>query len=168
MRLLRPNQGRRAQETVHSTDIQISMLSGVKKIPRMESLTVGSLMAKVQWKAPREASPETRLKAPETIPARQGLPGFGESESLTASTPKISLPLTTPRLVTEEIPETEPIKVASIKNAYSAGCMLPLVGTGQIPNRRSLTVNNLMETVQWQAPKKITQTSVSEDEINWD
>lgn len=169
-RLLYPNRGRRAQMTAHAPDIKISPLAGAEKIRQMESLTVGSLMAKVEWQAPRETRAETQaLKAPGTTSARQGIPGFGESESLVVGNPKVSVQLTTPRPVTEEIPEPESqVKIYSIREGYTAAPMTPLLGTEQLPRRRSLTVGNLLATVQWQVPSQSDRTSAIEDDINWD
>jgi hypothetical protein len=155
----------------HTPDVKISPLMGVEKIHQPQSLTVGDLMEKVEWRIPKGARDRTPvLAAPEATPALKGIPGFGESESLTVGNPKVSVQLTTPRPVTEEIPEPETkATVSSVHVVYRANRMPPpLAGTEQIPHRRSLTVGSLLETVQWQVPAPTPQISAIEDEINWD
>lgn len=169
-RLLYPNRGRRAQMVAHTPDLKLSPLAGIETIRQKESLTVGSLIAKVEWQVPKQISTQTSaVQTPEMTSMRKGIPGFGESESLTVGNLQVSGQLTTPRPITEEIPETDPkVKIASIKAAYPAGRIHPLVGTENISHRRSLTVGNLLGTVRWQIPDRSARTSEIEDEINWD
>jgi hypothetical protein len=174
-RLFYPNRGRRAQMVAHTPDTKISPLMGVEKIRQPQALTVEDLMEQVEWRVPKEDRDNTPiLEAPQATPASKGIPGFGESESLSVGNPKVSVQLTTPRPVAEEIPEPESkATVSSIRALYRDGRMPPpLVGTEQLPHRRSLTVGNLMTTVQWQSSQQSSQQTPQigaiEDEINWD
>ncbi|WP_019502038.1 hypothetical protein [Pseudanabaena sp. PCC 6802] len=168
-RLLYPNRGRRAQMVAHTPDIKIAPLMGAEKIHQMESLTVGSLMTKVEWQAPQKISAEIPLETLEATPTRKSIPGFDESESLTVGNARASLQLTTPRPVTEEMPEPDSkVAVSSIQAVYPSDRMPPIMGTEQFPRRRSLTVGNLLETVQWKTLQSPSQTSTIEDKINWD
>jgi hypothetical protein len=156
----------------HTPDVKISPLMGVEKIRQPQSLTVGDLIEKVEWRIPKGSGDNAPvLAAPEANLALKGIPGFGESESLTVGNPKVSVQLTTPRPVTEEIPEPDPkATVSSVHVVYRAGRIPPpLAGTEQIPHRRSLAVGSLLETVRWQeVPVSAPQISAIEDEINWD
>lgn len=57
---LHPNQGRRSSSSDNPSDSHICPLVGISQFRHAESLTVGDLMAKVQWRNP----PSRASKAP--------------------------------------------------------------------------------------------------------
>lgn len=169
-RLLYPNRGRRAQMVAHMPDVKITPLMGVEKIRQSPSLTVGTLIEKVEWRVAKGTGDKTpALQAPGTVTTRKGIPGFGESESLVVGNAKVGEQLTASRPVTEEISETDSkVEVSSIQAIYSTKPMLPLMGTEQIPHQKSLAVAELMANVQWQTPDRSDRSPAVEDKINWD
>jgi hypothetical protein len=56
MRLLRPNRGRRSSQSISTQGDRLSPLMGVEQFHNAEALTVGNLMANVQWRVPKPAS----------------------------------------------------------------------------------------------------------------
>jgi hypothetical protein len=158
-RLLRPNRGRRIQVELHSADARISPLMGTEKFRRAESLTMGELMAKVQWRAPKQPA--------QTAPA---VDAFQEVYPVL----RISPPNLQP--VLDRPPETTsvPSSVALAQKVTPATRISPLMGVEQFPHVESLTVGNLLATVQWQAAKQAPHDSAApsiasvQEKIDWD
>ncbi len=149
----------------------ISPLVGIEGFGQAaESLTVGDLIRKVCW--------HDHLICPLV-----GVEQIGYAESRSVSKLMESVLWQFPGETTENFADLSADSIAPVQetlanNAHTRPLICPLVGVEQLRLTESLTVGNLMTSVQWRVIKKASKASPKTsspsnvtsipDEINWD
>lgn len=150
----------------------ISPLVGIERFEQAESLTVADLIGKVRWRSDALICP---LEGVEQI-------GYAESLSVGNLVEKVLWRL--PGETAENFADLSAdssialVRETLTNNAHIRPLICPLVGIEQMSLTESLTVGNLMASVQWRLIKKASKASPKTsspsnvtsipDEINWD
>jgi hypothetical protein len=151
----------------------ISPLVGIERFKQSaESLTVGDLTGKIRWRSDTLICP---LEGVEQI-------GYAESLSISNLMERVlwRLPGETAENFADLSADSSiaPVRETLTNNAHIRPLICPLVGIEQLSLTESLTVGNLMASVQWHLIKKASKASPKTsspsnvasipDEINWD
>jgi hypothetical protein len=155
----------------------ISPLVGIERFKQSaESLTVGDLTGKIRWRSDTLICP------------LEGVEQIGYAESLSVSNLMERVLWRLPGETAENFADLSadssiaPVQETLTNNAHIRPLICPLVGIEQLSLTESLTVGNLMASVQWRLIKKASKASPKTspktsspsniasipDEINWD
>ncbi|NKB18610.1 MAG: hypothetical protein HC770_12275 [Pseudanabaena sp. CRU_2_10] len=150
----------------------ISPLVGIERFRQpAESLTVGDLIGKVRWRSDDLICPLVGIEQT----------GYAESLSVGNLMERVlwQLPGETAENFADLIADSiAPVQETLTNNAHIRPLICPLLGIEQLSLTESLTVGNLMASVQWRLIKKASKASPKTsspsniasipDEINWD
>jgi hypothetical protein len=150
----------------------ISPLVGIERFRQAESLTVGDLIGKVQWRSDVPICPVV------------GIGQISYAESLSVGSLMEGVLWQFPGEAAETLADLSadstiaPVQETLTNNVHIRPLVCPLLGVKQLSYTESLTVGNLMSSVQWQvikkafkaSPKTSSPSNVASipDEINWD